>query len=307
MDPGGTTPGVGRDATPASKLVLWLQRNAGKAIAIAFAAYVVLLFAAHVVPMSFWPTWVTDARGFAISKLGPLGDSFAPLTAIFAAIAALGAWRSYSTQREQLEQDNARIEQEKGRHREQMERQREQLETLKNQHRSTRFDDTFFRLLEHYSNELAELSIDVPESERALIPKTGRRERADAVAAFKQLVKHFQFSDERFGTDISAFAWGLTHRFCKPLILLRDQEIAITRWLKRQSRNIKVDLRGALLVAKLTDDELWFWYYAIQSTEDPDLIAFATKLGINAKRAMDAENKPDDDPNAGRTPIEPRQ
>jgi Mg2+/Co2+ transporter CorB len=115
--------------------VLWLQQDAGKAIAIAFATCVVLIFAAHVVPMSFWPTWVTDARGFAISKLGPLGDSFAPLTAIFAAIAALGAWRSYSTQREQLEQDNARIEQEKGRHREQMERQREQLETLKKQHR----------------------------------------------------------------------------------------------------------------------------------------------------------------------------
>ena len=48
-----------------------------------------------------------------------------------------------------------------------MERQREQLETLKNQHRSTRFDDTFFRLLEHYSKELAELSMDVPERERA--------------------------------------------------------------------------------------------------------------------------------------------
>jgi hypothetical protein len=298
---------IGSNVTRSSKPALWLQQNAGKAIAIAFAAYVVLIFTAHVVPMSFWPAWVTEARGFAMGQLGPLGDSFAPLTAMFAAIAALGAWRSYSTQREQLEQDNARIEQEKGRHREQMERQREQLETLKNQHRSTRFDDTFFRLLEHYSKELAELSIDVPERERAFVHKTGKREKAEAVVAFKQLVKHFQFSDERFGKDVSAFAWGLQHKFCKPLILLRDQEIAITRWLKRQSRHIKVDLRGALLVAKLSDDELWFWYYAIQSTEDSELIAFATRLGINSKRAMDAENKPDDDANPGNTRVEPQQ
>ena len=77
--------------------------------------------------------------------------------------------------------------------------------------------------------------------------------------------------------------------------------------MKRQSKNIKVDLRGALLVAKLSDDELWFWYYAIQSTEDPDLIAFATKLGINSKRAMDAENKADDNPNAEQTPIKPQR
>jgi hypothetical protein len=88
----------------------WLQRNAGKAIAIGFALYVAALALVHYAPT---PSWLTAARGFAIDKLGPLGDSFGPLTAIFAAIAALGAWRSYATQREQLEQERARIEQER--------------------------------------------------------------------------------------------------------------------------------------------------------------------------------------------------
>jgi hypothetical protein len=92
------------------KVLAWLQRNAGKSITIGFALYVGALALLHYAPT---PAWLTAARGFAIDKLGPLGDSFGPLTAIFAAIAAVGAWRSYATQREQLEHERERADEER--------------------------------------------------------------------------------------------------------------------------------------------------------------------------------------------------
>jgi hypothetical protein len=260
-----------------------LQRHIGWAVTVGLVLYAAALAIVHYAPM---PSWLTSARGFAIAKLGPLGDSFGPLTAIFAAVAACGAWKSYTAQREQLEQERGRIQDERARHDAQIERERERLEVEKNRYRGTRFDDTFFRLVEHYDEERAKLIITVPDNHNAFT-KPGKREGADAVLAFKQSLKVFQHGDEK---DVDAFAWGFGHKFFKPLLLLRAQEIAITRWLKRQSFNVKVDLRGALLVAKLTDEELWFWYWAIHSTGDGDLIKFASELGITFKRAVDAEN-----------------
>jgi hypothetical protein len=214
------------------------------------------------------------ASGFSVELLGQLGDSFGPMTAFFAAIAAVGAWLNYDAQREQLTA------------------QRLQLEDEQDRHGDTRFDETFFRLIEYYNRELGELSVSIPESERAFT-KPGKRGKVDAVIAFKQSVKVFQLGDQSHGKDTDAFAWGFRQKFFKPLLLLRDQEIAITRWLQRQSANVTVEYRGALLVAKLSDDELWFWYYSIQSTGSADLIAFASELGINRMRALDAESKPE--------------
>lgn len=253
------------------KIAVWAQQNVGKAILITFATYVGGLAAVHYIPMP----WLTGARGFAMAKLGPFGDSFGMLTAIFAAVAALGAWRSYDAQRLQLQ------------------KQQQQLDDEKNRHRGTRFDETFFRLVEHYDKELDDLLVTVPRS-FSTFANPQEHKKVEAIAAFKRSVKMFQFDDQRLGKDTDALAWAFKHKFFKPLVLLRDQEIAITRWLKRQSKNVIVEIRGALLVAKLSDEELWFWYYSIFSTGDEELIEFARKLGIDRKRAQDAERKADD-------------
>jgi hypothetical protein len=256
--------------TLSDKALAWLQRNAGKSIAIGFALYVSALALVHYAPT---PAWLTAARGFAIEHLGQLGDSFGPLTAIFAAIAAVGAWKSYGAQRQQLLDERQR-------------------------HRGTRFDETFFRLLDHYDRELSRLHVRVPMGHSAFA-QPGERKGWDAISVFKRTVKIFQFDDQRLGKDTDAFAWGFTHKFFKPLALLRDPEVAITRWLKRQSKGVLVDIRGALLVAKLSDEELWFWYYAVLSTGDTDLITLASKLGIERKRAVDDDRpKPETDSQA---------
>lgn len=257
-------PSVGEPGPTLKPLLTWLKSNVrllsmGAGIAFAFVAYLALLALLHFVALT---NWLPSANGLPVDKLGPLGDSFGPLTSMFAAIAALGAWRSYATQKQLLTDE-------------------------RNRHRGTRFDETFFRLIDHYDREVARLVVNVPPGKDTFID-AGTYKGIDAVGAFKRTVKIFQFGDERFGADVDAFTWGLTNKRFKQLILLRDQQIAITRWLKRVSKNVRVDLRGALLVGKLSDDELWFWYFSIVCTGDQELEEFASKLGIQRKRAIDA-------------------
>jgi hypothetical protein len=72
-----------------------------------------------------------------------------------------------------------------------------------------------------------------------------------------------------------------------PVQLIGDQMVAITKWLKSQSRNVDVSIRGALLSSKLSDDELWYWSIAIEQTRDLDLLDFLRRLGIDRKRLRD--------------------
>lgn len=229
----------------------WWQENIGKSIALTFAAYLLVLALAHYLPTA---SWLTAAHGLGINQLGPLGDSFGPLTAIFAALAAFGAWRSYGAQRQQLNDE-------------------------KNRHRGTRFDETFFRLLDHYGRELARV--------QARVQKTGTEplRGADVIEDAKDRAKE-RLKNRVSTSPIDAVRDVLEQKDFRPLRLLRDQMIASTRWLKRQHKGVYVEIRGALLVAKLSDVELWFWYLAIQSTKDADLIRFASRLGIEAKRAL---------------------
>lgn len=53
--------------------------------------------------LAVWGSVLLTLRA-KIEHMGQLGDAFAPVTSIFALIAAVGAWRSYAAQREQLRQ-----------------------------------------------------------------------------------------------------------------------------------------------------------------------------------------------------------
>jgi hypothetical protein len=58
--------------------------------------------------LSFAPPGWLHPIGRAIEHLGQFGDAFAPVTAFFAMYAAIFAWQSYQTQRQQLEHERSR-------------------------------------------------------------------------------------------------------------------------------------------------------------------------------------------------------
>jgi len=268
MVPEGAQSGSGAGLKRSKNSLPWWQANIGLSIVLLFALYLLLLVVAHYAPT---PSWLTAARGFEIGKLGPLGDSFGPLTAMFAAVAAFGAWLSYGAQRQQLEDE-------------------------KNRHRRTRFDEAFFRLLEYYEKEVSELDIRIREFDEPV-----RAVGVEAISACKRHVKMFLRENDT-AESLRAIEWALSKKEFRQVRQLREQIVAITKWLKYDSKDVAVRLRGALLVAKLSNDELWFWYHAIEATNNAGLIAFSNRFGIKRKRAKQVESKPEpavDTNNAG--------
>src|SRR4051794_27312401 len=104
-----------------------------------------------------------------------------------------------------------------------------------------------FRLIDHYERELKAISVTVGAGH---LVTSGLYSGTRAVSCFKSTVKIFQLEQEWTDEHLKAFRWGCSQKHFRPLILLRNQEIAITRWLKRQGKNVAVQYRGALLVAK---------------------------------------------------------
>lgn len=215
-----------------------------------FLVHVALVTCAHFLKS---PNWLSSATGFSISKLGALGDSFGPLTALFAAFAAVGAWRSFRAQSELLEDE-------------------------RNRHRGTRFDETFFRLIDHYERQVAALQVLLPDDH---LTSPGVQVGPQAIKAFMNETKVTCSLQVAICGEKLAFTSRLEKKEFEKLRQLRDQEVAITRWLNRQSLGVRVSYRGALLAAKLTEEELWFWQSSVKYSGDKDLERFLTRFGFD--------------------------
>ncbi|WP_380018959.1 hypothetical protein [Dokdonella ginsengisoli] len=103
------------------------------------------------------PDWLPSPHGISIEHLGQFGDAFAPVTALFALIAAVGAWHSYEAQRQQLEDERKR-------------------------NRTQRFDDVFFKLLSYYDDKINRSIRPLMNDLRAYVsgtedPRVSERER----------------------------------------------------------------------------------------------------------------------------------
>lgn len=203
--------------------------------------------------------------GRAIEHLGQFGDAFAPITALFALIAAVGAWRSYETQKEQLEHE-------------------------RDQASSVKFDDAFFRLLQYYETERARLEVRVPGG----IIHGGLKVGTEAISAFREYVGFVvaaQLAAEQppiaqgiSQTKVMTELLGLAEY--RPLMHFPSKIVAIVTWLEEFRANFSLGSRGALLIASLTDDEIWLWSLSLNA-KAPRLLDFARDLGILAKPEED--------------------
>lgn len=188
------------------------------------------------------PDWLPSPQGIAIEHLGQFGDAFAPVTALFALVAAVGAWHSYEAQRQQLEDERER-------------------------NRTQRFDELFFRLLDYYDNSLH----SIPAGNVTTLAWIGMlKNDFDYPAPGDDSVR----DAERWHRDLNSRGahYG-------PLQPLSAQIPAIVRWL-RSTRTDHIGDYASLLDAHLGDDERWFWQCAIASTTDVELIKFAGELRI---------------------------
>jgi len=228
------------------------KRALGCVLAIA-SLYMFALIAAHYAATA--RAWA-HGHGVSIDRLGQLGESFGPLTTVFAAVAAVGAWLSYRTQREQLD-------------------------TEKRRQRRERFDALFFRLIDFYGVELKKLGF---------FYEPGNRQHSDAESGRKVIEGIRQLIEARcevrdpadgpFSIQYAFQTYSPRSEVYLAVVRFGEQMRTITRWLYKERRGIDVRLRGGLLVARLSDDEIWLWNLAIAMTMDQELIAFCQCLGL---------------------------
>lgn len=222
-----------------------------------FVVFLSILFALHTFA---WARTFVVGNGVRVDQLGQLGDSFGPVTSVFAAIAAIGAWLSYSAQREQLEQERS--------HR-----------------RGTRFDEIFFRLVDFYESELAKVAYGTvaylkADSTRGFQDNTG-------IAAIRFFRKVVETRRKGHPSDTGPFSylWAMEEMWrnsqeLESVFNFSRQLVAITDWLRSESFGIAVSRRAALLSARLSNDEIWLWGLAIADEGSDDLFDFARRLGI---------------------------
>lgn len=227
--------------------------SVGTWIALLFGAYLVLLALAHFLPV---PTWLRSAEGLAVNELGPLGDSFAPLTSIFAALAAVGAWRSFETQRELLED----------------ERRRNSIQ---------RSDDIFFRFIGWYEEDLRREETRYHETieGKPFYKPWSVREAVESFSADEalQASNASEWHELLYGDDF----------FFGALVPVEKQACAIVRWMK-DSASSSSDVYGEVIGARLTRGQRCFWQLAIAATSDADLIRFANSIGLYKDAATES-------------------
>jgi hypothetical protein len=192
--------------------------------------------------------------GRVIEHLGQFGDAFAPVTAFFAMYAAIFAWQSYQTQRQQLEHERSRS-------------------------RAERFDDLFFRLLDYYQSALDSVA------GRRLVPSNpwdslGMME--ESIAARALIAEFFKSDDSATADEPDASKRWFDSLYGESrftgLAPLAAQVPAMLGWLERE-RIADVEPYGTLLCARLSDSEIWFWQRAIAARASY-LVDFAQEMQI---------------------------
>jgi len=214
--------------------------------------------------------------GLGVEQVGAFGDSFAPVTAFFAWVAAVGAWLSFASQREQLKDQRAASE-----------RQR------KWEHEA-RFDDLFFRLVAEYEAELAHSGyvwigdeyegrslrlirgLEAPAGDHK-DPYAAMQEVYDAVQAQRRACEseNLPFSESQMFRHILE-KWLMN----VGLMELSLQIVATLRWLYDAGKEIDVKHRGRLLGGKLSRMELWFWQMSIAPEIQGSFLHFCEDLGL---------------------------
>jgi len=221
--------------------------------AFAFAAFIALLLFAH---HSSWARSMLTGAGTPVESLGQLGDAFGPITSLFAAAAAVGAWMSYRAQREQLNDERA--------------------------HRiGANFDEVFFRLMDFYDAQLLLLG----HTNSYISNGVRQEQKYSGIDVLNQFmyevirVKH-DLVDGRERLLLNAYESTVANSRSEKVRNFAAQLLAITEWLYQERRGVAIGRRGALLTARLSDIEVWLWCMSLASNRDRKLIQFARRLRI---------------------------
>lgn len=235
-----------------------------KAASLQSAGLLVLLcWAALLLALTFVPHFAALLHpvGRAIEHLGQFGDAFAPVTAFFAMYAAAFAKRSYDAQHQQLEDERLRNRQEHDRAAEELRRSRQQ-----------RLESLFFQLVEYWKQETPEPIL------AAMEPFLGPLKYAQSAASETGIDAPFSILwREQLSSD-----W----RFVAIDRLVK----ATLRWLSTESRGLDTEGIAGLLLARLTEDQRFFWQLATADTGDRDLIDFADSMGLFGEPGISVED-----------------
>lgn len=175
--------------------------------------------------------------------------------------AAVFAKRSYDAQHQQLEDERLRNRQEHDRAAEELRRSRQQ-----------RLESLFFQLVEYWKQE-------TPEPILA------------AMEPFLGPLMHAQSAARETGIDVPfSIMWREQLSSDWRFVPIDRLVKATLRWLSTESPGLDTEGIAGLLLARLTEDQRFFWQLATADTGDRDLIDFADSMGLFGEPGISVED-----------------
>ena len=171
--------------------------------------------------------WNPFSQSWDFSNTGAFGDSFGPLSAFMAALAAFAAFETLSEQRRELARtaERERLEDKRRDDRENLEEKRRIAR--QNDDRKRAFEATFFSLLEALRSIVSEIDVGKGSAERS---------SRDAFEKMSSILSSWYFShsspEDTWNSVLSQFRNDLGHyfRFLYHIILFVDSQKGIDRY-----------------------------------------------------------------------------